>query len=152
MDVYGYVYDIFSARDEATFERTWMNVGMRMILLNDHYKFNPTDHRYENVQEFETSGQGYKSGGKLLRGKTTWTDDNLHFGSESVEWAKSSVTARHCVLYDKSSLIACYTLGGLLQTYSGAFNLHCPPDGWVITELSLDEMIANLQLMETSLR
>ena len=105
-----------------------------VMLLTDEYSFNSFHSSRENLVSFESTGPGYKAGGRPVMGrKLEWAGDVLQVKAEDPLWSRASVRAKYAVLYrarggeaSKDELICCLDFGDNVSSMNGPFKIEWP--------------------------
>lgn len=115
------------------------NDEIKVALLTSSHAFNAdstVDSEWADVSANEVSGANYTAGGQALAGKTVTvdnTDNEGVFDANDVNWAASTITARHAVIYDNTTtpkyLIASIDFGQDTSSTNGNFQIQWDAEG-----------------------
>lgn len=90
-------------------EIDWDSDTIKVLLTTSAYTPDQDAHDYKDDVTDEVSGTGYSAGGQALSSKTiTYTSatNKITLDAADVQWASSSITARHAVIYDDTPATA----------------------------------------------
>lgn len=132
------VYNIFKSElMKASIDL--VNDDIKVALLTSSHVFDAdstVNSSWDDVSVNEISGVNYAAGGQALAGKTVTvdnTDNEGVFDATDVNWAASTMTARHAVIYNNTTtpkcLIASIDFGQDTSSTNGNFQIQWDIEG-----------------------
>lgn len=101
MVVVNYYNPYFVELSSGTFDHSSGGSSLKVMLTTSSYTFSKL-HDFRNDITNEVTGTGYSAGGETLANQTVTQDDSndqADMDFDDVEWASSTITARHAIFY-----------------------------------------------------